>query len=29
MTMPKEDIMSNKVDVTIVGGKVVFRRPGA
>jgi predicted amidohydrolase YtcJ len=26
MTMPEEDIMKTKVDYTIVGGKVVFRR---
>jgi predicted amidohydrolase YtcJ len=29
MTMPKEDIMKNRVDYTIVGGKTVFKRDGA
>jgi predicted amidohydrolase YtcJ len=26
MTIPEEDIMKTKVDYTIVGGKVVFKR---
>jgi predicted amidohydrolase YtcJ len=29
LAMPKEEIMKNRVDVTIVGGKVVYQRPGA
>jgi predicted amidohydrolase YtcJ len=29
MTIPPEDIMSSKVDYTVVGGKVVFQREGA
>ncbi len=29
MTMPKEEIMNNRVDVTIVGGKIVYKRAGA
>lgn len=29
MTIPPEEIMSSKVDTTIVGGKVVFQREGA
>ncbi|MFC1477571.1 amidohydrolase [candidate division KSB1 bacterium] len=29
MTMPHDEIMSNRVDYTIVGGKVVFKRDGA
>ena len=29
MTMPHEKIMSAKVDYTIVGGKVVYKREGA
>ncbi len=29
MTVPKEEIMKDRVDFTIAGGKVVFRRDGA
>ena len=29
MTMPKEEIMKNRVDFTIAGGKVVYQRAGA
>jgi predicted amidohydrolase YtcJ len=28
MTLPPDEIMSAKVDYTIVGGKVVYRREG-
>jgi len=28
-TMPKEEIMKNRVDFTIAGGKIVYRRDGA
>lgn len=29
MTMPKEQIMKNRVDFTVVGGKLVYKRDGA
>jgi len=28
MTIPHEEIMTSKVDYTIVGGKIVFKREG-
>jgi len=29
LTLPKEEIMKDRVDFTIVGGKVVYKRDGA